>query len=241
MSRLKWDQPGSRFYETGLDRVVLYVISGRTNYSPGAAWNGVTSIEESISGAEQMPMYADNMKYLSLYSLGDYGLTISAYSSPDEFAECDGSAYATEGVIVTCQPRRSFGLCWRTFIGNDIKFHRYGYKLHFVYLAKASPSEKSHSTKTDSPEPESYSWECSTTPVTVRDYAPTAYAELDCTKLSARNLAFLEDIIYGTANTEARLPSIEELIGIASGNDVISDNKLRSLFDSSGEVIFSSY
>ena len=211
MSKLVWDSTGDRLYETGVKNGVLYPIDEVGTYSKGVAWNGLTAVTESPSGAESNPLYADDIKYLDLRSVEEFGGTIEAYMYPDEFAECDGSAELAAGVKIGQQQRKVFGLCYRTTLGNDVKGDDYGYKLHIVYGAVASPSERSYTTMNDSPEAITMSWEFSTTPVSVEGFRPTAHLEIDSTKANAEKLAALEDILYGANETEARLPLPDEI------------------------------
>lgn len=218
MSRLKWDQTGERFYETGVKNGVLYIPTGGA-YTKGVAWNGLTAVTESPSGAEATPLYADDIKYLNLMSTEEFGATIEAYTYPDEFAECDGSAELAKGVYIGQQPRKTFGLCYKTTLGNDEDGNSHGYKLHLIYGAKAAPTEKAYSTINDSPEAITFSWEITTTPVEVKDAKPTALITIDSTKVNAGKLAALEDILYGkdgtgegnTGATEPRLPLPDEI------------------------------
>ena len=218
--RLVWDKTGERLYETGTDRGVLYPTDANGAYSNGVAWNGLTAVNEAPSGAESTPLYADDIKYLNLLSAEEYAATIEAYTYPDEFAECDGSAELVPGVTIGQQKRKPFGLCYRTRIGNDTEGTDYGYKLHLIYGAQAAPSDKSHATINDSPEAITFSWEISTTPVNVEDYKPTASLEIDSTKVDAEKLKALEDILYGTnavtgenpvEATSPRLPLPDEI------------------------------
>lgn len=210
MSKLVWDQTGERFYETGVRNGVLYVQEGGT-YPHGVAWNGLTAVTESPSGAEATPLYADDIKYLNLISAEEFGATIEAYTYPDEFAECDGSAAIAEGVMIGQQPRKSFGLCYRTVLGNDVENENYGYKLHIIYGAVAAPSEKAYATINDSPEAITFSWEVTTTPVSVAGLKPTATVVIDSTKADKAKLEALEAILYGSEETEARLPLPDEI------------------------------
>ena len=211
MSKLVWDSTGDRLYETGVKNGVLYPIDEVGTYSKGVAWNGLTAVTESPSGAESNPLYADDIKYLDLRSVEEFGGTIEAYMYPDEFAECDGSAELAAGVKIGQQKRKVFGLCYRTTLGNDVKGDDYGYKLHIVYGAVASPSERSYTTMNDSPEAITMSWEFSTTPVSVEGFRPTAHLEIDSTKANAEKLTALEAILYGADETEARLPLPDEI------------------------------
>lgn len=214
MSKLIWDQTGERFYETGVDHGVLYPIQEGGVYSKGVAWNGLTGVTESPSGAEASPIYADNIKYLNLMSAEEFGATIEAYTYPDEFAECDGSASIATGVYIGQQRRKAFGLSYRTVLGNDVDNNEYGYKLHLIYGALAAPSEKGYTTINDSPEAITFSWEVTTTPVNVTGFKPTACVTIDSTKADATKLAELENILYGTDSEEARLPLPDEVVEI---------------------------
>jgi len=219
MGKLVWDKTGERLYETGVSNAVLYPLSTEGLYNLGVAWNGLTAVTESPSGAEASPSYADNIKYLNLISAEDFGGTIEAYTYPDEFGACDGSAELTEGVVIGQQSRKTFGLCYKTILGNDIEDTEYGYKLHLVYGAKAAPSEKPYATVNDSPEAITLSWEITTTPVSVTGFKPTACLIIDSTKVDATKLAALEKILYGTDATTtpvapatvARLPLPDEI------------------------------
>ena len=198
MAELKWDNPGERYYETGVKNCVLYVQNESGAYPKGVAWNGITAITESPSGAESTPLYADDTKYLNLISNEEFGATIEAYTYPDEFAECDGTAELAEGIKLGQQPRKQFGLCYLTTLGNDLKKNDYGYKLHLVYGCTAAPSEKGYATINDSPEAITFSWEVSTTPVDVPGFKPTAHVELDSTKIEKTKLEKIEAKLYGT-------------------------------------------
>lgn len=211
MSKLVWDNVGERLYETGVKQGVLYPISDKGTYDLGVAWNGLTAVTESPSGAEATPLYADDIKYLNLMSNEEFGGTIEAYMFPDEFAECDGSASLLVGVTIGQQPRKAFGLCYRTTLGNDVASNDYGYKLHLVYGALASPSEKAYATINDSPEAITFSWEFSTTPVNVTGHKPTASLTIDSTKVDKEKLTALEAILYGSDDVEARLPLPDEI------------------------------
>ena len=216
MPKIVWDNTGERLYETGVRNGVLYPIQTDGTYSKGVAWNGLISVTESPSGAEATPLYADDIKYLNLISAEEYGSTIEAYTYPDEFAECDGSASIATGVNIGQQPRKTFGMCYRTVVGNDIENDNYGYKLHLVYGALAAPSEKAFSTINDSPEAITFSWEVSTTPVNVTGFKPTASLTIDSTKVDAAKLASLEAILYGSESEEARLPLPDEIATLMS-------------------------
>lgn len=216
MARLVFDETGKKFYETGVDHTVLYpMVSGK--YPKGVAWDGVTSITESPSGAESTPLYADNIKYLNLIAAEEYGLTVEAYTYPEEFRACDGSKEVAPGIFIGQQDRQNFGLSYRSIIGNDTEGNSHGYQLHLVYNATASPSERAYNTINDSPEAISFSWEINTTPTAVTgDYKPTASIVIDSTKCDKTKLKELEDILYGTEDDEARLPSIDEVIELMS-------------------------
>lgn len=214
MSRLTWDTTGERYYETGVKQGVLYPIQADGKYTKGVAWNGLTAVTESPSGAEATALYADDIKYLNLLSNEEFGATIEAYTYPDEFADCDGSAALATGVMIGQQKRKTFGLCYRTTLGNDVDGNDYGYKLHLIYGCLAAPSEKAYATINDSPEAITFSWEVSTTPVNVAGFKPTSQITIDSTKADATKLAALEDILYGKdgdTSTEPRLPLPDEV------------------------------
>lgn len=217
MSKIVWDKTGERLYETGCDHAVLYLLNSGA-YTKGVAWNGLTAVTESPSGAEVSPIYADNIKYVNLISNEEFGATVEAYMYPDEFAECDGSVDLNTGVYAGQQSRKTFGLSYRTVLGNDTELNDYGYKLHLVYGCLAAPSEKSYSTINDSPEAATLSWEISTTPVNIdtlvdgKKLKPTASITIDSTKVDATKLAKLEAILYGSESDEPRLPLPDELI-----------------------------
>ncbi|MDB5716246.1 MAG: hypothetical protein JWO15_3643 [Sphingomonadales bacterium] len=210
--QLIWDQVGERVYETGVDHGVLYLPDETGVYDTGFAWNGLTGVTESPSGAEASPQYADNIKYLNLVSAEEFGATIEAFTYPDEFAECDGTASPEVGVYIGQQGRRTFGLSYRTRIGNDVDGTDHGYKIHLIYGALAAPSERGYATMNDSPEALAFSWDVSTTAVQVPGYKPTASLIVDSTKVTPAHLAALEAILYGTATNEPRLPLPAEVI-----------------------------
>lgn len=223
MSRLTWDDTGKRIYETGTKMGVLYPQSEDGTYPKGVAWNGLMSVSESPSGAEASALYANDAKYLELYSNEEFGFTIGAYTYPEEFAACDGSAElaSKSGVYVGQQPRKAFGLTYRTVVGNDVKGSDYGYKLHLVYGAKASPSEKGYSSINDSPEAVEFSWECTTTPINIEGFKPAAHIEIDSTKIASDKLKKIEDALYGTnaggdsgSGTEPKLLLPNEIVTI---------------------------
>lgn len=213
MAKLVWDKTGDRLYETGVKNGVLYIPTSGV-YSKGVAWNGLTAVTESPSGAEATALYADDIKYLSLMSTEEFGATIEAYTYPDEFAACDGSAELADGVMIGQQKRSTFGLCYKTTIGNDTEGNDHGYKLHIVYGALAKPSERAYATINDSPEAITFSWEITTTPVNVTGAKPTASLVIDSTKADPSKLAALEDILYGKdgePGNEPRLPLPDEI------------------------------
>lgn len=211
MAALTWDETGKRLYETGVRKGVLYVMDNSGIYPKGVAWNGLTAVTESPSGADSNPLYADDIKYLDLRSAEEFGATIEAYTYPDEFAECDGTAELAKGVTVGQQARKTFGLSYRTVLGNDVSNDAYGYKLHLIYGATASPSEKGYQTVNDSPEAITFSWELTTTPVNVTGMKPTALITIDSTKADPTKLAALEAILYGSGENEPRLPLPDEV------------------------------
>lgn len=215
MSKLVWDKTGEKFYETGVNKGVLYPqVSGA--YPKGVAWNGLTAVNESPSGAEATPLYADNIKYLNLMSAEEFGASIEAYMYPDEFAQCNGEAELTDGVTIGQQKRTPFGLSYQTKIGNDVD-NELGYKIHLIYGALAAPSEKAYSTVNDSPEAITFSWELSTTPVEVEGFKPTASLVIDSTKVEKEKLAALEKVLYGSEDSESRLPLPNEVLSIING------------------------
>ncbi len=216
MSKLEWDKKTERLYETGVKNGVLYVQNSDGTYGTGVAWNGLTGVTENPSGAESNPLYADDIKYIDLRSAEEFGATIEAYTYPDEFAACDGSATVTAGVTIGQQVRKPFGLCYRTTLGNDSEFNDHGYKLHIIYNATASPSEKGYQTINDNPEAITFSWEITTTPVAVTGYKPTASITIDSTKVNATKLETLEDMLYGTAQAEPTLPTPDTVISTLS-------------------------
>lgn len=212
--RIIWDQVGERFYETGVNKGVLYPQNNLGVYPAGVAWNGLTAVTESPSGAEPSPMYADNTKYINIMSTEEFAATIEAYTYPEEFAICDGSAQLAEGVMIGQQSRSNFGLAYQTIIGNDIDGVDHGYKIHLIYGGVAKPSEKGYKTVNDSPEAISFSWEVSTTPVAVTGKKPTASLVIDSSKVDAVKLAAFETILYGSEGVDARLPLPDEIATI---------------------------
>lgn len=224
MAAIQWDKTGERLYETGVDHGVLYIPDASGAYKNGYAWNGLTSVSESPTGAESNPQYADNIKYLNLISAEEFGATIEAFTYPDEFAQCDGTALIS-GVSISQQARRSFGFSYRTLVGNDLVGTDYGYKIHLVYGCDAAPSEKTRSTVNDSPEAATFSWEITTNPVAVtgnnpatgKPYRPTSHLIVDSTEVDAQKLADLEAILYGTAGSDPRMPMPDEVLGMFEG------------------------
>lgn len=217
MAKIVWDESGKRLYETGVKNGVLYLQDESGAYAKGVAWNGLTAVTESPSGAEATPLYADDIKYLELFSAEEFGATIEAYTYPEEFEACDGSASLGTGVTIGQQDRKTFGLCYRTVLGNDVKSNEYGYKLHLIYGAKAAPSEKGYQTINDSPEAITFSWEVTTTPVNVAGFKPTASVTIDSTKIDPEKLKKIEDMLYGEGATDAKLPLPDELKTILAG------------------------
>ena len=212
--KLVWDETGKRFYETGVDHGVLYPMGDDGKYGKGVAWNGLISVSESPSGAEATPLYADNIKYLNLMSAEEFAATIEAYTYPDEFAACDGSAEVATGIMIGQQSRKTFGLAYRTVIGNDVQGNDLGYKIHLIYGCLAAPSEKGYSTINDSPEAITFSWEVKTTPVEVPNFKPTATIIIDSTKVEAGKLAELEAKLFGSESEEAALLLPGEIIAL---------------------------
>lgn len=215
MSKLVWDADSQRLYETGTSKGVHYMRDEDGSYKSGVAWNGLTGVTESPSGAEPTDLWADNMKYLTMRSAEDLGATVTAYTYPDQFAECDGSAKVADGMTIGQQTRKSFGLCYQTVVGNDIGGNDYGYKIHCLYGCTASPSERNYQTINDSPEAIEFSWELTTTPVAVEGYKPTSIVTIDSTQFKTEEqkarLKALEDILYGTESEEPRMPLPDEI------------------------------
>jgi len=240
MAELVWDQVGERRYETGVDHGVLYIPNGSGVYDAGYAWNGLVSVTESPSGAESNPQYADNMKYVDLKSAEEFGATVEAFTYPDEFAQCDGSAEPEPGVFIGQQNRKSFGLSYRSKIGTDLDSDA-GYKLNLVYGASAAPSEKARTTVNDSPEAITFSWELTTTPVPVGTiggvtYKPSAFLSIDSTKVSATALAALEDALYGTAGSDPRLPTPAEVVAMFAGT-ITSVETVAPTYDAGTDIV----
>lgn len=217
MAAIKWNEVGSRIYETGVNKGVLYLIDDAGKYTNGVAWNGLVSVNESPSGAEPTALYASDSKYLELMSAEEFGASIEAYTYPDEFEECDGSIELESGISIGQQPRKKFGLCYRTTVGNDVAGDEYGYKLHLIYGAKAAPTEKAYTSINDSPEAITFSWELTTTPVDVPGFKPTASLTIDSTKVSPSVMEAIEAKLYGTGSTEATLPTPAEIQAIVAG------------------------
>lgn len=222
MPALVWDVVGDRYYETGVDHGVLYIPDATGVYAEGVAWNGLTSVSETPSGAEATAQYADNIKYLNLISVEEFGATIEAFTYPEEWAQFDGLGVPEPGVFVGQQPRKTFGLSYRTRIGNDLEGDSYGYKLHLVYGCIASPSEKAYNTINDSPEAITFSWEISTTPVPVSGFNPTSLIVIDSGIVEAADLTTLEAALYGDATETAHLPLPDEVIGMFGGAAALS-------------------
>ena len=214
MAKLVFDEVGSRFFETGVKNGVLFVQGANGEYENGVVWNGLTAVTESPSGAEATPLYADDMKYVVLYSTEEFGATVEAYTYPEEFEQCDGSAALMDGITIGQQPRKSFGLVYKTVIGNDVQGQDLGYKIHIIYGAKAAPSEKAFATINDSPEAVTFSWELSTVPVPVTGHRPTATVVVDSTKVDAEKLALLEDKLFGSETEESTLPLPDEIAAL---------------------------
>lgn len=214
MAKIVWDQSGERFYETGVKNGVLFVQNANGEYGNGVAWNGLTAITESPSGAEATPLYADDIKYVELVSAEEFGATIEAYTYPEEFEACDGSASLVEGITIGQQDRVAFGLCYKTVLGNDVRGNDLGYKIHLIYGAKAAPSERAFQTINDSPEAITFSWEITTTPVNVTGFKPTANLVIDSTKVDAEKLALLEAKLFGSESEEPTLPLPDEIVAL---------------------------
>ena len=218
--KLQWHETGMRLYETGVSHGVLYPVDANGLYSKGYAWNGISSVAESPSGAEATPIWADDVKYLSLMSIEEYGATISAYTYPDEFMACDGSMAIASGVYIGQQTRKSFGFCYRTVLGNDVEANAHGYKLHLIYGCTASPSDRTYDTVNDTPEAIEFSWELTTIPVEVDGHRPTASVTIDSTKVDSAKLRVLEDILYGSEQVDSRLPLPGEIITLMGSSAV---------------------
>lgn len=217
MSKIVWDDAGKHLFETGIDQGVLYVQNNDGTYATGVPWNGLTGITESPSGGEPNNLYADNIKYLSLYSLEEFGATIEAYTYPDEFAQCDGTASLATGVSIGQQARQSFALSYRTRIGNEIQGSDYGYKIHIIYGAKASPSERAYTAINDSPDAITFSWEVTTTPIAVAGFKPTSHLVIDSKTVDSAKLTIIENKLYGSDNLEPTLLTPDVVLGIING------------------------
>lgn len=218
MSRLIWDAIGEKFYEMGTKMGVLYPMKEDGSYENGVAWNGLTAVTESPSGAEETKLYADDIKYASLRSAEEYAYTIEAYTYPPEWEPCDGSAQVATGVTIGQQKRKGFGFSWVTTVGNDVS-DEVGKKIHIAWNSTASPSEKSYASINDSPDAIIFSWECSTSPVNVSGFRPTSHMEIDCSKLKAATVKAIEDKLWGTENAEATLPTPEEIITLVTTSE----------------------
>jgi hypothetical protein len=236
MAVLTWDNVGQRFYETGVDRGVLYIPDNFGVYNDGVAWNGLTSVTESPSGAEPNAMYADNIKYLNLFSVEEFSATLEAYTYPDEFALFDGFVSPSAGVTIGQQTRGVFGLSYRTRLGNDVDQDDYGYKLHLIYGCKASPSERNYATINDSPEAISFSWEISTTPVASTGNKPTSIITIDSTKVLPANLVTLENLLYGTAGSEPSLPLPDDVVAIFAGGQTAVTTQNPTFVSATGVI-----
>ena len=217
MTALEWDKVGERLYETGVDHGVLYIPDDTGEYKDGVAWNGLTTVTESPSGAASNPQYADNIKYLNLISAEEFGATVEAFTYPDEFAQCDGTAMPEPGVAIGQQSRKIFGLCYRTRVGNDLDGTDHGYKLHLIYGAQAAPSQKAYATINDSPAATAFSWDVTTTPVQVTGYKPAAMLSIDSSKVDAAGLAILEEALFGSGAVDPRLPLPDEVLSFFAG------------------------
>ena len=218
MARLIWDAIGEKFYEMGTKMGVLYPMANDGNYENGVAWKGLTAVTESPSGAEETKLYADDIKYASLRSAEEYGYTIEAYTYPDEWAPCDGSAEVTKGVNIGQQKRKGFGFSWVTTVGNDVS-DEVGQKIHVAWNSTASPSEKSYATINDNPDAITFSWECTTSPVNVTGHRPTSHMEIDCSKLKPTTVKAIQDKLWGTESAEATLPTPDDLIKLITESE----------------------
>ena len=212
MAKLVFNNVGERYFETGVKNGVLYVMGEDGNYESGVVWNGLTGVTESPSGAETTPLYADDVKYVVIYAAEEFGATIEAYTYPEEFEQCDGSAAIAEGITVGQQTRKTFAFCYKTSVGNDTQGQDLGYKIHVIYGCKAAPSEKAYATINDSPEAVTFSWEVSTVPVPVEGHNPTATMVIDSTRVPAEKLALIEEVLYGSEVEDARLPLPNEIL-----------------------------
>jgi hypothetical protein len=237
MAVLVWDQTGQRYYETGVDHGVLYIPNAQGVYDNGVSWNGLTTVTETPSGAEANAQYADNIKYLNLFSAEEFGATIEAFTYPDEFAQYDGLAMPSAGLTIGQQSRKMFGLSYRTKVGNDVAGDDYGYKLHLLYGCQASPSEKAYNTINDSPEAIAFSWEVTTTPVAAGGtLKPTSLITVDSTKVVAGNLTSLQNALYGTAGTSPRLPLPDEVITMFAGSQTLVTPLIPTFVPATGVI-----
>lgn len=228
MTALQWDVVGERFYETGVDQGVLYLPDGSGVYDTGVAWNGLTTVTEKPTGAAATPQWADNMKYLNLVSREEFGATVQAFTYPEEFSVCDGTVEPTPGLAVHQQTRKQFGLCYRSLLGNDVDGDDYGYKLHLIYGALATPSDKAYATVNDTPAAIQFSWDLTTIPVAVTGHKPSSLLVIDSTQVDATALAALQAILYGDNSGDARLPLPDEVIALFSGTAVVIDLNLAA-------------
>jgi hypothetical protein len=236
MTRVQWDLVGERRFETGVDRGVLYIPNASGDYDEGFAWNGLTTVTESPSGAEPQPQYADNIKYVVLTSYEEFGGTIEAFTYPEEFSQCDGTAQPQAGVSIGQQPRKPFGFSYRTIVGNDTENLEHGYKVHLIYGATASPSEKAYGTINDSPEAINFSWEFTTIPIPITGYKPTSYICVDSTKVDATALGQLEDLLYGTVGVDPVLPPPDDVLALFAGT-VTEVTPTAPTYNSSTDII----
>ena len=211
MAKLVFNGVGDRLFETGVKKGVLYVMGDEGQYENGVVWNGLTAVTEKPTGAETTNLYADDVKYVVIYGAEEFEATIEAYTYPEEFEQCDGSAVLQEGVNVGQQTRKTFAFCYTTSLGNDTQGQDFGYKIHIIYGCKAKPSEKSYSTINDSPEAVTFSWDVSTVPVPVEGMNPTATMVIDSTRVESNKLQLLEEVLYGTSVEDARLPLPDEV------------------------------
>lgn len=229
MAVISWDNVGEKIWETGVDHGVIYTPTAHGVYGGGVPWNGLTSVNEKPTGAEANDQYADNIKYLTLYSAEDFEATIEAFTYPDEFAECDGVKFVAEGVGINQQARKPFGFSYRTLMGNDVKNQDFGYKIHIVYGCMVTPSEKNYETINDSPEAITFSWDLTTIPVPVPGMKPTAHISINSTTADAARIKDLEKILYGTEDQEPRLPTPEEIMAIFTTDGAFMSARDRAL------------
>lgn len=229
MAKISWDNVGEKIWETGVDHGVIYTPTAHGVYGGGVPWNGLTAVNEKPTGAEPNDQYADNIKYLTLYSAEDFEATIEAFTFPPEFAECDGAKFVADGVAVHQQARKPFGFAYRTIVGNDVAGQEFGYKLHIIYGAMVTPSEKNYETINDSPEAITFSWDLTTIPVPVPGMKPTAHISIDSTNADPARIADLEKILYGDADTEPRLPTPEEVMAIFTTGGAYASPRDRAM------------